>query len=47
MIVCSICAHSDWCDDDCDCACHDPVDEFDDVEDDLDDDEDDFDYEED
>ncbi|HVO28851.1 MAG TPA: hypothetical protein VMT81_02630 [Candidatus Paceibacterota bacterium] len=47
MIVCSICAHSDWCDggDTCDCVCHDPVDEFESVADDLDDD--DVDYEED
>jgi len=43
MIVCSICSNSNWCGDDCDCACHDEdfeddEDEFDD--DDLDDDDD-------
>jgi hypothetical protein len=41
MIVCSICAQSDWCDggDACDCACHD--DEWEDEDD------DDYEYEED
>ena len=50
MIVCSICAQSDWCDggDLCDCPCHDSYDdELDDVEDDLYEDDEETDYEED
>jgi hypothetical protein len=41
MVICSICAHSDWCDggDTCDCQCHDNFDESKDDEDEDDDEE--------
>ena len=38
MVVCSVCAQSDWYGDDCDCACHDEELEDEEIEDEEDDD---------